>query len=385
MGDLYRTWGLNRCFYHLLSICLLVIITSNRTISASESKEIPSEFTAKRKSSSRYCGIYCLYTVMKLNDLKTNFRELVKPEYIGSRKGSSLAELKKAAEDYGLYAVPVNKLSSRLLKNCSHLVILHVKAELTSDEYNHYELFLGSEDGKAKLFDPPEPVKLVPYHELTPRWNGNGLIVSIKPIDLSVFLNHTRKRFILYVAITIAVILTLHWVKLLIPEKTQNTRIRLMSLSITQSTGFAITALLCGMIYHFVNDTGMLANAKATSAIQQAHAGNFIPKVSERKVHKLLNDDTIFIDARFSRDYKAGHIEGAISLPVDANDIELQRATSNIAKDARIVTYCQSAGCKFAEKVAIKLIDDGFSNISIYKGGWAEWVAKNGKKKDATS
>ena len=47
--------------------------------------------------------------------------------------------------------------------------------------------------------------------------------------------------------------------------------------------------------------------------------------------------------------------------------------------------YCQSAGCKYAEIVAIKLIDDGFSNISIFKGGWVEWAAKNGKKEDATS
>ena len=47
--------------------------------------------------------------------------------------------------------------------------------------------------------------------------------------------------------------------------------------------------------------------------------------------------------------------------------------------------YCQSSACKYAEIVAIKLKDDGYSNISIYKGGWAEWVAKNGKKEDETS
>jgi hypothetical protein len=26
--------------------------------------------------------------------------------------------------------------------------------------------------------------------------------------------------------------------------------------------------------------------------------------------------------------------------------------------------------------VAIKLMEDGFSNMSIFKGGWREWAAK---------
>jgi rhodanese-related sulfurtransferase len=140
------------------------------------------------------------------------------------------------------------------------------------------------------------------------------------------------------------------------------------------------------MVYHFTNDEGLLANANATAAIQQAHTGNFIPKIGERKVHKLLDSDTVFIDARRARDYKAGHLERAISVPVDANDVGRQKATAEIPKDSPIVMYCQSASCKYAEIVAIKLKNEGYSNISIFKGGWAEWAAKNGKnKKDATS
>ena len=44
----------------------------------------------------------------------------------------------------------------------------------------------------------------------------------------------------------------------------------------------------------------------------------------------------------------------------------------------RIVLYCQRAGCKFAERVGVKLIDDGFTNLTIFKGGWMEWTAKYG-------
>jgi len=338
-----------------------------------------------RKSSGPYCGLYCLYTIIRLSGQEINFADLVKPEYIGSRRGSSLAELKKAAEDCGLYTVAAGKLTSRELLQLNYPVILHVKYGIGSSQYDHYELFLGTENNQARLFDPPNPVKLVTFHELAPRWNGNGLVVSAEPIDTAALFAPARKRFIFYSAVVIAVILLIHLSRRWLPESLLNSRSKLLGLSIGQAAGFAVLALIIGMLFHFANDEGLLANANATASIQKAHAGNFITKISEMKVQKLLDTDTVFIDARRARDYKRGHLEGAISIPVDSNDIELKKATADIAEDARVVLYCQSAGCKYAEIVAVKLKDEGFSNISIYKGGWAEWAAKNGRKKGEQS
>jgi len=219
----------------------------------------------------------------------------------------------------------------------------------------------------------------VPFRKLAPRWDGNGLIVSAEQINLGAIFAPARKRFIMYAVVAIAIILALHWAKWWLPKTLLNSRRRLLGLSAAQGAALGIAALMCGMIYHFANDEGFLANVNATASIQQVHAGNFIPKVSEKTVHKLLGTDTIFIDASFTRDFEAGHLEGAINVPVDANDTEYQAATADIAKDARIVVYCQSAGCKFAEKVAIKLMSDGFSNVSIFRGGWHKWLAKSDK------
>ncbi len=365
------------------SILLLIVCVLKPTviIAAIDSDKSAKLAVATYRAPGSYCGVSCLYVLMRLANKEIDYKRLLTREYIGSHKGSSSAELKKAAEDYGLYAVPVGKLTSHLLRSCSYPVILHVKPDTTSREYDHYELFLGTNSGQARLFDPPEPVRLVPFQELVPRWDGNGLIVSATPIDLAAIFELSRKRFIVYVVIALVIILIVHWAKRWLPETLLNSRRKLFGLSIGQGIVFAIATLLCGMIYHFANDEGLLANANATALIQQAHLGNFIPKVSEEKIHKLLDSDTVFIDARFARDFKAGHLKGAISVPVNADDDERQKTTVNIAKDARIVVYCQSAGCKFAEKVAIRLIDDGFYNISIFRGGWNEWVAKNGKPK----
>jgi rhodanese-related sulfurtransferase len=86
------------------------------------------------------------------------------------------------------------------------------------------------------------------------------------------------------------------------------------------------------------------------------------------------------------RDYKSGHIEDAISLPINCSDEMYTEMLSSLEKDKKIVLYCQSAGCQFAEKIALRLKEDGFENLAIFKGGWVEWQkaaeAQSAKSKD---
>jgi rhodanese-related sulfurtransferase len=314
---------------------------------------------------------------MRLYGKQVHVEDLVKPDYIGSDDGSTFMELTKAAKDHGMYALTVRKLTSRELRRAHVPIILHVKSDATGTIYDHYELFLGTGEGKARIFDPPNPIRLVPFYELAPRWDGMGLMISAAPIKLGTLFAPARRRLIGYTAVTVAIISIVRWARRRwLAEAATTSRRRYWELSLAQAVGLAIAALLCGMFYHFANEEGLLANTSGVASIQQAHLGNFIPKISERELSKLLNGDAVFIDARYARDFEAGHLERAISVPVDANDLRRQKGMAQVAKDARIVVYCQSAGCKFAEKVAIKLMEDGFSNVSIFKGGWREWAAK---------
>jgi len=370
-------------FFALILAFFSELAVANNKITAKEKTEkTPDSLTDRhrRRSSGGYCGIYCLYAAMRISDIDVEPKELLKPEYIGSPRGSSLAELKKAAEDNGLYAVPVAKLTSKELRQSPYPIILHVKSAADKKEYDHYELFLETKEGQAKLYDPPDPVRLVPFRELAPRWDGTGLIVSSSPIDLGRILAPARKRFTMYAAIAAAIVLIVHWGRRRwLASAGKMTRHRLFRLSIAQGIGFAIAALFCGILYHFANDEGFLANPNGAVSIQQAHLGNFISKINKKKVERILNTNAVFIDARFPPDFKEGHLQAAISIPVNASDDERQKAMAAFTKDAPIVVYSQSAGCKFAEKVAIKLISDGFSNVSILKGGWREWKAENSK------
>ncbi len=358
-------------------MCSLVLATLP-ICKAAEQGHSPSE-TSVKKSSDPYCGLYCLYTAMKTMGKKVVFDDLLKPAYLGSRLGSTLFELKKAAENNGVSAEMAGKLTIRELRQSPYPIILHTKFANDRKKYDHYELFLGTKDGMARLYDPPLPIKLVPFRELASRWDGNGLVLSNEPIDIGIVFAQARKQFIICAAVAISAILLVHWRRKqwLLSVRTIS-HLQLFGFSIVQVIGLTIIALLCGLVYHFSNDEGFLAHANATASVQKAHLGNFLPKVSKKKVQQLLSSDTVFIDARRTRDFKTGHLEGAINVPVDANDIERQEIMADISKDAHIVIYCKSNKCPYAEKTMIKLMTDGFSNISIFKGGWDEWQAKNG-------
>ena len=334
----------------------------------------------------QHCGLHCVYSTFKLAGKNVEFAELVKPEYLGSQKGSSLSELEKAVRDYGMFAGIATRLTTASLRKSEYPVILHVKSDLGSKKYDHYELFLGAVDGKAKLFNPPEPVRLVPFRDLAPRWDGIGLVVSARPPDVNALFAVERERLMMYAAIGAVLVLGAHMARRrLLALAGALSRRRLLALSAGQCAALGLATILFGIIHHLVNDEGLLANSSATASVQRALGDTFIPKINERDVRRLLAGDAVFVDARFSRDFKRGHIKDAINIPVDANDAERQDAVAEIDRNSEIVVYCQSIGCKFANEVAVKLMAEGFSDICIFRGGWNEWAAKNGDPIEHTS
>jgi rhodanese-related sulfurtransferase len=358
-------------FCLLLMVFIFAGLVDCKTADAYNEEEAGSDAPSdrSRRPSHPYCGLYCLYTVQKLFGKEVNFKNLLKHEYVGSPKGSSMAQLKKAAGDLGMYALPMGKLSISQLRVCKYPVILHLKSDPIRWGYDHFELFLGVKGGKARIYNPPNPVEWIPFHELVPLWDGTGLILSPSPIDVSEMYKAAGVRFLVYVTLLVGVILVVRWRRqrwlAVMSAMSLSQRLRL---SVLQSAGFVVAAVLFGMFYHFANDAGFLANNNAVGWVEHGHATGFMPKISKNQVNRLLKENTVFVDARFATDYNA---------PVDSNDVARHAALTDVAKDTPIVVYCQSKNCSYAEVMAFKLKEDGFSNLSLFKGGWQEWQTKN--------
>lgn len=79
---------------------------------------------------------------------------------------------------------------------------------------------------------------------------------------------------------------------------------------------------------------------------------------------RVKNGDVTVLDVRPTEEYEAGHIAGAISVPLD----ELKRHLSEFPKDREIVAYCRGPYCVLAVKAVELLRERGFKASRLSEG-----------------
>jgi rhodanese-related sulfurtransferase len=86
---------------------------------------------------------------------------------------------------------------------------------------------------------------------------------------------------------------------------------------------------------------------------------------------ELLSDGSVVVlDVRPEEEYRAGHIPGALSVPVDA----LEAALQTLPKDREIVAYCRGPYCVFSDE-AVKLLEARGYRARRLMEGFPEWRA----------
>jgi rhodanese-related sulfurtransferase len=81
-------------------------------------------------------------------------------------------------------------------------------------------------------------------------------------------------------------------------------------------------------------------------------------------------DDLVVLDVRLAAEYAAGHLPGAVSIPVG----ELRRRLAELPGDREIVAYCRGPYCAFAHEAVALLRQEGFSARRL-EDGLPEWQA----------
>jgi rhodanese-related sulfurtransferase len=334
-----------------------------------------SSIAAVKRKQAPHCGLYCLYLVMRTQGHHPDFGDLIRPEYLDTSNGSTLTALKLAAEDAGLHAEILERASSRVLRAYGSPLILHVKGNDLSRDYDHYMVFLAAQGRHAQVYDPPGPVKLVSFDELVSRWDGKGLVVSRDSAQVASLVHQERMRLLFIAGPLAALLFLVSGIRRHIPlPKALSSAPGRAGLSGARAGTLAAVSLIIGLVYHSVGEAGFLAYPDGVAATQRAHASDFIPRIDLRTARQLQEKGAIFIDARLKRDFDGGHVEGAINIPVDVNDAVRRQAIMEVSPEGTLVVYCQSVNCHFADIVAGKLRLDGFCTVSILPGGWVEWT-----------
>ena len=85
---------------------------------------------------------------------------------------------------------------------------------------------------------------------------------------------------------------------------------------------------------------------------------------------RARTSDVVILDARPSVEYRAGHIAGAISVPID----ELQVRLRSLPNDKEYVAYCRGPYCVYADR-AVELLRKSRRRASRLLEGFPEWRA----------
>jgi DNA-binding transcriptional ArsR family regulator len=85
-------------------------------------------------------------------------------------------------------------------------------------------------------------------------------------------------------------------------------------------------------------------------------------------VARLRRGDVVLVDVRPEQEFAAGHIDGAVSIPID----ELAGRLSELPGDAEVVAYCRGPFCAYAHE-AVRHLNAAGRPARRLEEGWPEW------------
>jgi rhodanese-related sulfurtransferase len=84
---------------------------------------------------------------------------------------------------------------------------------------------------------------------------------------------------------------------------------------------------------------------------------------------RLRDGDVVVLDVRPEPEFAAGHIPGAVSIPVP----ELRNRLGEISDSREVVAYCRGPYCVYADDAVRLLVDEGI-NAARLEDGLPEWA-----------
>jgi rhodanese-related sulfurtransferase len=114
-----------------------------------------------------------------------------------------------------------------------------------------------------------------------------------------------------------------------------------------------------------------LAEVERLTAAYLGARDELEPLTREELARRLPDgDNLVVLDVRPAAEYAAGHLPGAVSIPV----AELRRRLAELPADREVVAYCRGPYCAFAHEAVVLLREAGVSARRL-EDGLPEWQA----------
>lgn len=114
------------------------------------------------------------------------------------------------------------------------------------------------------------------------------------------------------------------------------------------------------------------ASARRLAEVERAarnYLGEDVEAISRDELRKRLRrNDVVLVDVRPAEEFHAGHIDGALSIPLD----ELDQRLAELPTGSEIVAYCRGEFCAYAHE-AVRALHAAARPARRLDGGWPEW------------
>nr|WP_232522190.1 metalloregulator ArsR/SmtB family transcription factor [Sulfuriferula plumbiphila] len=94
------------------------------------------------------------------------------------------------------------------------------------------------------------------------------------------------------------------------------------------------------------------------------------PVKREELLQLVSSGEAVVVDVRPAGEYQAGHIAGAISIPLDS----LSKHLAKLPTNQEVVAYCRGPYCMFAYEAVSQLRSQGYKARRL-EDGYPEWKA----------
>lgn len=105
--------------------------------------------------------------------------------------------------------------------------------------------------------------------------------------------------------------------------------------------------------------------------------------IEQDEARAMIDDAQVcFVDARPRDAYEAGHVAGALNLPMDTGALDEQE-TALVRGSRVVIAYCDTSGeCASSKRLAGLLAEAGMRDVRVLRGGMPDWL-ENGYPAEA--
>jgi rhodanese-related sulfurtransferase len=123
--------------------------------------------------------------------------------------------------------------------------------------------------------------------------------------------------------------------------------------------------------------SGNEAPDPASNPIPERDPGLPYAAIDSPLAYRLYQEGAVFVDARRTHQYEAGHIAGAFLLPVWESGVEEKAMELGFEVDGDlerpVVVYCTGGDCEDSHVLAEILWEKGYRSLLLYRDGLPDW------------